>query len=827
MNSWLSAFFDFGQFGNLPLPAHYHFGLVLLSYLTALTGSYTALRMLDRARAYTEVETKTIWLVVTAMIGGIAVWSMHFIGMMAYEVPIPMSYSLSLTLLSIIPAMIGVGITFGLQIFYPQQHVPNWVCQLGGAVLGAGIGAMHYIGMAAMLMPAELRYDPLLFALSIVTAVGLGIVAAYSYRASIQRAQDREKPSSRSSFFTAIVISVAISGMHYIAMFAARLYAPSSAIAPSAEMHSDWLPVVIVVGVCILAFFGFVASRIDLKMVRNLRLLRMSGAQLYEVIGAIDDAVMLFNSERKLVLCNDAVSNILGYSQKDIVNRQLLLDDYLVDGAAIILEIRETLVSKPSWRGEVNVRHSDGHPVPVRLSVSIVQYNDSNEHHYVILMTDLTQQKQSEAHIRQLAFEDSVTALPNRRALLDELDRLLKRQHYGTLLLIDIDKFKALNNTMGTKAGDDFLRQFGARLRASFDDDCVVARVASNEFAVACSKRFSSAGSDELHEIRNACRMLQAEIAEPFQLRDYQHSCSVTMGVTQLRQGVDANQLMIEASLALSQAKKEGPASVVIYYQGLATAISERVVLEQELRAAISDNELRLYLQPQVDTDGKIIGAEGLLRWPHPTRGWISPGQFIPLAEESGLIVALGDWVADQALEILERWQSQPHLANLILSINVSAPQFQQPDFTSKMRGRMNQHPGVQSRLKLELTESVLMENIDSTIDTLHQLKQHGVLFALDDFGTGYSSLSYLMRIPFDTLKIDVAFVRDMHESAQKAAIVRTITELSRVLSMDTIAEGVERPEQRHQLESLGCHIYQGFLYSPAVSLEEFEKLVG
>ena len=297
------------------------------------------------------------------------------------------------------------------------------------------------------------------------------------------------------------------------------------------------------------------------------------------------------------------------------------------------------------------------------------------------------------------------------------------------------------------------------------------------------------------------------------------------MGVTLLNGSVNsAEDLLVQAALALSEAKRTGLGQIQLYHREMADAIEKRVRIEADLRYAIEHSEqLELYLQPQLNAQRKVIGAEALIRWQHPEFGFVSPAEFIPLAEETGLIIGLGDWINEQACQIIKQWQ-QLGFSHLVLSVNVSAPQFQQLDFVDKLNTLMHHYDLPQGSLKIELTESVLMQNVDDVISKISELKQLGIQFALDDFGTGYSSLSYLMRLPFDVLKIDVSFVRDMFESPQKEAIVQTIVQLAHNLGLKVVAEGVETEKHFDYLSSLGCDYFQGYLFSKPVAESEFRS---
>lgn len=371
--------------------------------------------------------------------------------------------------------------------------------------------------------------------------------------------------------------------------------------------------------------------------------------------------------------------------------------------------------------------------------------------------------------------------------------------------------------------GDLLLKRVAERLQNSTKNRSFLARLSANEFAIVLTGLKGGNAINVKQQLLTRIYQLQEQLQQPYQLNSYTHLCSFSAGASTFDDsGSNAETLMTQSGLALSQSKRKGIAEVSLFHQEFADAVSKRVKLEKQLRQAIEQQEFELYLQPQVGSSAKIVGAEALLRWPQSDGSFISPADFIPLAEETGLIIPLGQWITEHACEILKKWQQEPDKAGMQLSINVSAKQFQQPEFVEQVQHLIEKHRIAPHRLKLELTESLLMDNISGVTNRIKRLKAIGVNFALDDFGTGYSSLSYLMQIPFDTLKIDVSFVRNMLDSAEKAQIVHTIIQLGESLGLNIVAEGVETPEQFTHLSRLNCDTFQGYLFSKPVPEAEF-----
>lgn len=438
-------------------------------------------------------------------------------------------------------------------------------------------------------------------------------------------------------------------------------------------------------------------------------------------------------------------------------------------------------------------------------------------------------QKRAEAEIERLAFYDPLTNLPNRRLLYDRLRQSIagnaRHANHGAALFIDLDNFKTLNDTKGHNAGDLLLVEVAQRLQACVREGDTVARLGGDEFVVilnGLSKDYAQAAN---HAKIVGNKMLAA-IGRPYLLQGFEHHCSASMGVILFRhQDTSAEELLRCADTALYQAKRGGRNSLLFYDPAMQAALEKRSETERDLRAALTGDQFRLFYQMQVNQAGQILSAEVLIRWIHPRRGVVPPLEFIPLAEETGLILPIGQWVLDAACAQLRRWESDPDHALLQLAVNVSARQFHQADFVSQVLDSLSKYSVNPNRLKLELTETLVLNDIDDTIVKMHQLKKIGVSFSLDDFGTGYSSLYYLTKLPIDQLKIDQSFVRNIGLTRSDAVIVQTIIGMANNLQIESIAEGVETEEQRLFLEAHGCRLYQGYLFSKALPLEEFESL--
>jgi len=440
---------------------------------------------------------------------------------------------------------------------------------------------------------------------------------------------------------------------------------------------------------------------------------------------------------------------------------------------------------------------------------------------------DITEQKRNEAQIHQLAFYDSLTKLPNRRLLMDRLQQAFaagtRNGHYGAVLFLDLDNFKTLNDTRGHEVGDQLLTEVAQRLNTCVRDGDTVARLGGDEFVVVL---------ESLHPILDEAATQADQVAEkirdvlsqPYQLADYTYYTTPSIGIVLFRGHQDTlDDVLKYADTAMYQAKTAGRNTIRFYDPVMQAAIEARADLEEELRHALERQQLSLHYQIQMDSRNRPLGAEVLLRWQHPERGQISPAQFIPLAEETGLIVLIGLWVLQTACAQLKAWQRDALTRDLTLAVNVSAKQFRSADFVAQVQRTLVETGAKPGLLKLELTESIVLENVADTITKMRELKLLGVSFSLDDFGTGYSSLQYLKRLPLDQIKIDQSFVQDIVSDPNDAAIVQTIIAMSEVLGLNVIAEGVGTEAQRDFLDMRGCHAFQGYLFGKPMPLQDFQ----
>ena len=531
-----------------------------------------------------------------------------------------------------------------------------------------------------------------------------------------------------------------------------------------------------------------------------------------------DDGLISFRNQRYVQIC--------GYTQEEVPDTDTWWQRAYPDAAerdAIRQRLLDTRHLGVIPLAEYTIRCADGKYKPVEISGIFVEGGR------LITMQDLSERKAAEEEINQLAYYDPLTRLPNRRLLMDRLQQALatsaRHQRSGALLMLDLDNFKTVNETRGHDRGDALLLQVAHRLRGCVHEDDTVARQGGDEFVVVLED-LGDSPEEAAARAEDVGQRILGVLREPYQIDGAAHHSSLSMGVTiysGTRETVD--ELLKRADLALYQAKNAGRDTLRFYDPQMQAAVSARATLELDMRVGLAQGQFELYYQPQIDR-GRITGAEALLRWRHPRDGFISPAHFIPLAEETGLILPLGEWVLQAACRRLAAWAQQPDLALLSLAVNVSPRQFHQSGFVAQVLAALAGAGADGHQLKLEMTEGLLLQDVEDTIDKMGQLKGYGVGFSLDDFGTGYSSLSYLKRLPLDQLKIDQSCVRDVLTDPNDAAIARTVVALGTSLGLRVIAEGVETEAQREFLERHHCHAWQGYLLSPPVAVAEFEALV-
>ncbi len=678
----------------------YSYWLVLLSVIVAIFASYTALDLATRITA-SKGHSARMWLIGGAFSMGMGIWSMHFIGMLAFSLPIPMGYDVPITLISLV---IAIVVSYFALYTVTRSTLSTKNLLVGGVLMGLGIGAMHYTGMAAMEMFPAIQYDALLLVASIAIAIIASHVAlwiAFNLRGS-------EKWMVYAKLGSAVIMGFAITGMHYTGMAAAR-FAPDSICLTGPSVDNSWMAGT-------MAGFTF------------------------------------------LILC-----------------------------VTLALSVYDAHMASKT----------------ARMAASLKEANEE---------------------LQRMALQDGLTKLPNRLLLEDRMGQAIanaqRSRSLCAVLFVDLDRFKAVNDTLGHFVGDELLKGVADRLQAAVRSADTVSRLGGDEFVVLLQ------GVSQDDAARVAGKIVES-LAQPFRILAHEMVVTPSIGISMFpHHGQNARTLIVNADAAMYNAKRSGRNNFQFFSDDTATCLPERMEMENDLRHALVRGEFELHYQPSVNVvSNETVGMEALLRWHHPQKGLIMPGDFIPLAEETGLIIPIGAWVLQEACRQTKAWHDKG-LPKVRVAVNISAIQFHQKNLLECVAQALKKSGLAPQYLEVEITESVVMQKASEAIVTLEQLARMGVHISIDDFGTGYSSLSYLKRFPLHTLKIDRSFVRDLSESADDAAIVSAIIAMAHSLRLKVVAEGVETRDQLRLLHALGSDEYQGYYRSKPVAAAEFERVL-
>jgi diguanylate cyclase (GGDEF)-like protein/PAS domain S-box-containing protein len=540
---------------------------------------------------------------------------------------------------------------------------------------------------------------------------------------------------------------------------------------------------------------------------------------------AMGEGMFVLDRRGIVTYINRAACRLLGYQREALLGKQLL--PMILPSGPLHPGGANPLLDPERWQqayeGENVFVNASGKSFPVEVSARPVR-RKGRFVRVVTVFSDISERKAHSEHVYHLAYHDALTGLPNRRFLFERLQESLGRSNgggRGALLFSDLDRFKQLNDTLGHKVGDALLQAVAGRLLRVAGATGLVAHTGGDEFAVLLDK-LDADPERASAQARSLAEQLRSAMHEPFGINNQHHQMSVSIGVAMFDgPGTGADDLIKRADIAMYEAKAGGRNAIRFFDNDIAVRLGQRVTLEMELNQAIAQQQFRVHYQPQFDSHGRMVGAEALVRWQHPQRGLVTPGHFIPLAEETGLILPLGQWVLEQVCEQIKLWSGQPVLGDLVVSVNLCAHQLLQANFTESVTSVLMASGADARRLQLELTESVLAHNIDDATDKMRRLVALGVQFALDDFGTGYSSLSYLKRLPIQQLKIDASFVRDLQTDPNDAVITQTVIALGQSLGLEVIAEGVETEAQRDILQRQGCRLFQGYYYARPLALDD------
>ncbi|RUO39067.1 bifunctional diguanylate cyclase/phosphodiesterase [Aliidiomarina taiwanensis] len=809
---------------SLAYQGHHKPWLVALSLFMAILAAFASMFHTDIMRAAKSTAQRNFWHLSGSVAMGLGIWAMHFIGMVSYRIDVPIFYTPTLTAISVIPAVLAAWVT--LAILY--RRINSWWSTIGGGVLmGAGIGTMHYTGMAAMETVAEMRYVPNWFFASIVVAIVMAVLALAIRSVLKPYIQHRRLRISLS----AVVMGLAVASMHYTAMHATVFFpnTNASSIAVSGASSSD-----LVMSTLIVAMFIVVISTVVVVLINKQKSLEQTAEQrgqkvqeltdrLHRIADRVPGMVYQLSRDEHGVLSFNYISSaskqLFGVAPEDALeNPSVILQLVPAQQRLAIFEsLNKSAFNLTPWKYEFPVELEPGSRKWLAATAQVQREQDGVVS-WSGFISDVTDKKTNEETIQRLAFYDSLTHLPNRRMIVRELNEriagtLVSAQ--GVLLWnINLDNFKRINDVHGQEQGDELLKAAAKRIQGCLMNDMLLGRLTADEFIIVTSIP-SNQQEDEVAESLTQC--ILGALSAPYKLPKLRQQGTASIGfVSSYDNEVSAEELLRRSDLAVHQAKRQGGNKWLKYHEGIEQEVSELFALESDLREAIGTEELQLYYQLQVNDKHEYIGAEALTRWIHPERGLVSPGVFIPIAEESGLIIPIGEWVIRTACLQLAAWEKHEETKHISISVNVSARQFYQDNFVDLVLAEVEQAGINPKMLMLELTESLVLEDMELVVEQMYALKKHGIRFSMDDFGTGYSSLSYLSTLPFDEVKIDQAFIRRAAspEHVKDWSIVEAIIGITKKLHMDVIAEGVETTAQQERLLASGCTRYQGYLFS-------------
>ncbi|WP_246469512.1 bifunctional diguanylate cyclase/phosphodiesterase [Cohnella nanjingensis] len=800
------------------LSSTYNVPLVLLSFLIAILASYAALDLGVRIHK-AKAPARYIWLCGGAFAMGMGIWAMHFIAMLAFHLSaVPVSYNLATVLLSILPAILASGLALHI-VNRPEARTSHYI--VSALFIGAGIVSMHYIGMAAMVMEAAIRYNPFLWALSAAIAL------ATSYAALLLLRDARRHAGSfggwRRKAFGALIMAIAISGMHYTGMSAATFEHDHQAMgASSSAIDSTLLAYSIGIAMFILLVLVLISAIVDDRFESRTA---ASERKFRSVIESANDAIILSDYRGVIISWNQSAQHIFGYAEQEVLNRRLeviIPDRYKEAHRLGMARYKDT--GDPYIIGKTVEMHGlrkDGTEFPLELSMATWQEEGSS--FYSSIIRDITERKKAEEKMNRMVYRDPLTDLPNRHLLNDRLaqalDQASKNKMTIGIMFIDLDRFKYINDTLGHAMGDLLLIEAASRIQSCTSKGDTVSRQGGDEFLVL----LPNTTADEV--TRKAQRLLQL-FAQPFVLNDAEMFVTPSIGISLYpSDGRDIETLIKNADTAMYRVKEQGKNNFQFYTPDMNEAVTKKMKLEIGLRKGLERREFKVHYQPQMDVGtGKITGVEALLRWHHPELGNVSPAEFIPLAEETGLIIPIGEWVLYEACRQAKSWQDEG-LPPMRVAVNISSRQFQQSNLLEAV-SRVLHDTGLEPQyLELELTESIIQDS-KYAIGTMQKLKEMGTSLSIDDFGTGYSSLSYLKLFPIDTLKIDQSFTRNILADAKDAALVQTIINMAHNLELKVIAEGVETQEQLHFLTQRHCNEAQGYYFSRPIAPEDLSAIL-
>jgi len=773
--------------------------LVLLAGTVCFLGSLAGINLFQRARAAGR-PSRPLWIVAAGTSTGCGIWATHFIAMLAYDPGVAVAYEVGLTAASLLVAAVLTGAGLAL----PLVMQPRWGTGVGGVVIGVGVALMHYLGMMAVEIPGWIDWDYGLVAISIVFGMAFAIAAL-----SVAMRGDRP----RRTLGAALLLTCGIVALHFTAMGAVEITPdPTRWLTPN-SLSPVSLAIAVAVsaaGVLGMSLAGAIAGR----------RVHEKEYQLATAVNNMPLGLVMYDANERLVTCNDRYIEMYNLAPDqvrpgcrliDVIGARIASGSLVGDAARYHADIIEAVRRGETRSWTVNatggrVVHTINRPI--------------GNGAWVGTHEDITERKKAEDLIAHLARHDGLTGLKNRTSFTEYLEEALEqaRSESGSfaVICIDFDRFKEVNDVFGHPVGDALLKLVSKRLQEAVGD-AFLARLGGDEFAAVLVDGDQPALAEALSERLLAC------VDRDFEVEGHALRIGLSLGVAIYpADGENANALLANADAALYRAKQDGRGTMRFFQPNMDERLRERRAMQHDLRTALARDQLFLHFQPQARVDGEISGFEALVRWHHPSRGVVPPGTFIPIAEESGLIMQIGEWVLREACREAASWEKP-----LSVAINLSPIQFRHGDLPGLVHSVLLEVGLAPSRLELEITESVLIGDYARAVSMLRRIKALGVRIAMDDFGTGYSSLSYLQSFPFDKIKIDQAFISNLSNGGQSAAIIRAVIGLGRGLDLPVVAEGVETPEQLAFLARESCEGVQGFLVGRPGPIDDYAEVIG
>lgn len=813
-------FLDFYLLPAVALDKGYSFYWVLVSVAVASATSYAAFGILERVKASSTQLHRSLWLVFGITVMGFGLWSVQFIGLLSLQLPLPVYFKVKISILSFIPAGLAAGVILWLALYEKSSRIR---LLLGGLLLAGFINVLHYLGMSMMELNADIAYLKPLFLLSLITSVVLLVIALKIMINATH--QDKYCFMNESQLLSALVMGMALS-CTYIVITQTVAFIP---LADSNRIITGGYKSILLGVASVFALIALGVALIVPCLFRFRQRVKKNEQSLHvaEAVFQAHEAIMVIDKDFKITQVNHAFANMMGYKEAEAIGKTPELLNIKYDERWFKDEVKTAINTDGEWGGSVESQNQKGDVFSKRQTISAVKNKKNETTHYIYFFSDIKEAKLVDSEIEKLAFYDSLTGLPNRRLLHERLNHELNiaRRYLraGALLFLDLDRFRDINNSLGHAAGDVVLIETAKRLQSLLRETDTAVRLGGDEFIILGSAQDGIDANLMEHAQSIAEKIIQSILA-PYFVEGKELYLSASIGITTYT-GIDetVDSLLKRADAAMYQAKAAGRNTYRFYEQSMQEVVDTRLNIERNLGMAISQGELTLSYQPQHSDKKTMVGVEALLRWDSHSLGVIPPVEFIPVAEECGLILSIGQWVIERVCEQIISWD-QAGVYVPQVAINISSKQFHQADFASTLSYIVLGYNIKPERIMLEVTERVFHGKFEDINDKMHALKKKGFKFSIDDFGSGDSSLTYLKRLPFDQLKVDQAFVKDFINQPTDVAIVKAIVSMATGLKMDLIAEGVETEEHFRFLLGFGCNGYQGNYFSEPLSVKQLEK---